>query len=116
MPGRMRPIGSVWTTPGFCSEVMHFFHADELTAGEPALDEDERIEVRRVHAARRHGAWSLRERPTQKPCLPCFGCRAAKVNLEVTLVDSYCTRETSASSAVATDAAESVLEVSRGNT
>ncbi len=43
--GRIRPIGSVWTTPGFCSEVMHFFHADELTAGEPAFDDDERIEV-----------------------------------------------------------------------
>ncbi|MBV8530736.1 MAG: NUDIX hydrolase [Candidatus Eremiobacteraeota bacterium] len=43
--GRLRPIGSVWTTPGFCSEVMHFFVADELVAGEPAFDEDERIEV-----------------------------------------------------------------------
>jgi ADP-ribose pyrophosphatase len=42
---RMRPIGSVWTTPGFCTEIMHFFHADRLTAGEPSLDEDERIEV-----------------------------------------------------------------------
>ena len=29
--GRIRPIGSVWTTPGFCSEVMHFFHADGTT-------------------------------------------------------------------------------------
>jgi ADP-ribose pyrophosphatase len=43
--GRMRHLGSVWTTPGFCSEVMHFFHADELVAGEPAFDDDERIEV-----------------------------------------------------------------------
>jgi ADP-ribose pyrophosphatase len=43
--GRIRSIGSVWTTPGFCSEVMHFFHADELVAGEPAFDDDERIEV-----------------------------------------------------------------------
>jgi ADP-ribose pyrophosphatase len=43
--GRIRPIGSVWTTPGFCSELMHFFHADELVAGEPAFDEDERIEA-----------------------------------------------------------------------
>ena len=24
---------------------MHFFHADELSAGEPAFDDDERIEV-----------------------------------------------------------------------
>lgn len=43
--GRIRPIGSTWMTPGFCSEVMHFYHADELSAGEPSLDEDERIEV-----------------------------------------------------------------------
>ncbi len=43
--GRIRLIGSAWMTPGFCSEVMHFFHADELTAGEPAFDDDERIEI-----------------------------------------------------------------------
>jgi ADP-ribose pyrophosphatase len=43
--GRIAPIGSVWMTPGFCSEVMHFFHADELRAGKPAFDEDERIEI-----------------------------------------------------------------------
>lgn len=42
---RIRPIGSVWMTPGFCSEVMHFFHADDLVAGEPAFDDDERIEI-----------------------------------------------------------------------
>jgi ADP-ribose pyrophosphatase len=44
--GRMRPLGSLYTTPGFCDEIMHFFHADELEAGEQALDDDERIEVR----------------------------------------------------------------------
>lgn len=43
--GRIRAIGSTYMTPGFCDEVMHFFHADELTAGEQALDDDERIEV-----------------------------------------------------------------------
>jgi ADP-ribose pyrophosphatase len=43
--GRITPIGSVWMTPGFCSEVMHFFHAQELTAGTPDFDEDERIEI-----------------------------------------------------------------------
>jgi len=43
--GLIRPIGSVWTTPGFCSEVMYFYHADELVAGEPAFDDDEQIEV-----------------------------------------------------------------------
>jgi ADP-ribose pyrophosphatase len=43
--GRIRPIGSIWTTPGFCSEKMQFFHADRLTAGAPSLDDDERIDV-----------------------------------------------------------------------
>lgn len=43
--GRIVPIGSFWMTPGFCSELMHFFHAGELAAGEPAFDDDERIEV-----------------------------------------------------------------------
>ncbi len=53
--GRIRPIGSVWMTPGFCSEIMHFFYADELVAGETAYDDDERIEVGRFtyQAARR---------------------------------------------------------------
>lgn len=56
LAGRVRPIGSVWTTPGFCSEVMHFFHADQLTAGAQAMDEDERIEVR---TCTREAAWRL---------------------------------------------------------
>jgi ADP-ribose pyrophosphatase len=53
--GRIRPIGSVWMTPGFCSELMHFFYADELAPGDPDFDEDERIEVARFtyQAARR---------------------------------------------------------------
>lgn len=43
--GRLSKIGSFWTTPGFCSEVMHLFHAEELVEGSPAFDEDERIEI-----------------------------------------------------------------------
>ncbi len=41
----IRPLGSLYITPGFCTEVMHFFHASELRAGEQYLDEDERITV-----------------------------------------------------------------------
>ncbi|MBV8577313.1 MAG: NUDIX hydrolase [Acetobacteraceae bacterium] len=44
--GRMRALASLYTTPGFCDELMHFFHADQLELGAQALDEDERIEVR----------------------------------------------------------------------
>jgi ADP-ribose pyrophosphatase len=43
--GSLRPLGSLYTTPGFCDETMHFFHAEQLEAGEQALDDDERIEV-----------------------------------------------------------------------
>ena len=43
--GRLSPIGSFWMTPGFCSELMHIFHADELVEGAPAFDDDERIEI-----------------------------------------------------------------------
>jgi ADP-ribose pyrophosphatase len=42
---RLTKVGSFWMTPGFCSEVMYLFHADGLTEGLPALDEDERIET-----------------------------------------------------------------------
>lgn len=44
--GRMHRFATLYSTPGFCDEVMHFFYADGLEAGEQALDEDERIEVR----------------------------------------------------------------------
>ena len=43
-------------TPGFCDELMHFFHADDLRAGEPAFDDDERIEIGLVSLAE---AWRL---------------------------------------------------------
>lgn len=53
---RIRPIGAVWTSPGFCSELMHFFHADELVPGQPAFDQDERIEIGRFKL---DAAWRL---------------------------------------------------------
>ena len=43
--GRIYAIGSLFMTPGFCNEIMHFFVAEDLSAGEQSLDEDERIEV-----------------------------------------------------------------------
>ena len=43
--GRMRPLCSLFMTPGFCDELMHFFVAEDLVAGAQSLDEDERIEV-----------------------------------------------------------------------
>ncbi|MBV8198893.1 MAG: NUDIX hydrolase [Candidatus Eremiobacteraeota bacterium] len=43
--GRIEPLGAIWTTPGFCSESMQFFHADGLSAGTQTLDADEQIDV-----------------------------------------------------------------------
>jgi ADP-ribose pyrophosphatase len=43
--GRMLALGSLYSTPGFCDEIVHFFYADRLEAGEQALDDDERIET-----------------------------------------------------------------------
>ncbi|HZY98021.1 MAG TPA: NUDIX hydrolase [Candidatus Baltobacteraceae bacterium] len=54
--GRMRRLASLFATPGFCTETMHFFVAEELTAGEQMLDEDERIEV---GTFTRDAAWRL---------------------------------------------------------
>ncbi len=53
---RMRRLGSLFATPGFCTETMHFFTAEELTAGEQRLDEDERIDVATFT---RDAAWRL---------------------------------------------------------
>lgn len=41
----IRPLGALYTTPGFCDEIMYFYHAHGLVPGEQALDDDERIEV-----------------------------------------------------------------------
>jgi ADP-ribose pyrophosphatase len=54
--GRIRPFGSLYPTPGFCTEIMHFFLAEALTGGEQALDPDERIDV---ETFTRDAAWRL---------------------------------------------------------
>jgi len=53
--GDVRALGTLYVTPGFCNEVMHFVHASNLVAGEQLLDEDERITV---------GIFSLNEAET----------------------------------------------------
>ena len=42
---RVVPLYTAWVTPGFCTERMHLFLADGLTAGPQHLDADEHIEV-----------------------------------------------------------------------
>lgn len=41
----LRRLTSVWTTPGFTDEVIHLYMATGLTAGTPARERDEFIEV-----------------------------------------------------------------------
>ena len=43
--GRIAPLWTVFMTPGFCDETMHFFLARGLVAGPQSLDPDERIDV-----------------------------------------------------------------------
>jgi ADP-ribose pyrophosphatase len=56
---RLRFLWSIYTTPGFCEERIHFFVADGLTPGEAAPEEDEQFELR-VWDVR--DAWALVER------------------------------------------------------
>jgi len=43
---RIARVGTFAVTPGYCSEILHLIHADDLLVGEQSLDEDERIAVR----------------------------------------------------------------------
>lgn len=43
--GRLEPLGSILTTPGFTDERIHLFAAFEMTAGQTNLDDDELIEL-----------------------------------------------------------------------
>lgn len=43
--GRIEKLGWIWTTPGFCDEVIHLFAAFDLDAVPSRLEADEIIEV-----------------------------------------------------------------------
>ncbi|MBI4199332.1 MAG: NUDIX hydrolase [Chloroflexi bacterium] len=43
--GEMRELVSFYTSPGFCTEVIHAFVARDLTRGRPLEAEDEELEV-----------------------------------------------------------------------
>ncbi|MFZ1123695.1 MAG: NUDIX hydrolase [Candidatus Baltobacteraceae bacterium] len=49
---RLRFLWSMYSTPGFCSERIHFFAAEGLTAGEAQPEDDEQFEIR---------VWSIEE-------------------------------------------------------
>ncbi|MGZ3496718.1 MAG: NUDIX hydrolase [Vulcanimicrobiaceae bacterium] len=46
--GRMTHMFSAYATPGYCTEMLHLFVAEDLRPGEQQLDEDERITIREV--------------------------------------------------------------------
>jgi ADP-ribose pyrophosphatase len=41
----MRRIWSAYSAPGFCNELLHFFHTDSWDSGEPEPDAEEEIEI-----------------------------------------------------------------------
>jgi ADP-ribose pyrophosphatase len=41
----MNRLWSAYSAPGFCNELLHFFHTDAYDAGEPEPDAEEEIEV-----------------------------------------------------------------------
>lgn len=45
--GRLTKLGEFYSAPGFCSELLHLFLAEELTPSRLPGDEDEEIEVER---------------------------------------------------------------------
>ena len=49
---RLRFLWSMYSTPGFCSERIHFFVAEGLTPGQARPEDDEQFEVR---------TWSIEE-------------------------------------------------------
>jgi ADP-ribose pyrophosphatase len=47
-PGRLEPLGWIWTTPGFTDEKIHLFAAYDLTPGRQDLDHDEVLALERL--------------------------------------------------------------------
>lgn len=43
---------SIHTTPGFCNEVIHMYTATGLTQGEACTDEDEFLDVEKIHVSK----------------------------------------------------------------
>lgn len=50
-PGRLTPMGWIWTTPGFTDERIWLFLATNLEAGRQALQADEALTVERMPLA-----------------------------------------------------------------
>jgi ADP-ribose pyrophosphatase len=44
-PERLNHVFSFYATPGFCDELLHLYHTDQLIATEPRLEADEDLEI-----------------------------------------------------------------------
>jgi len=51
-PRRVDYLGQLYSTPGFCDEVLHLYLAQDLTQGEATPDEGEFLTVARIPMAR----------------------------------------------------------------
>ncbi|HLF55232.1 MAG TPA: NUDIX hydrolase [Thermoanaerobaculia bacterium] len=50
-PGRLDPLGFIWTTPGFTDERIHLFLARELAPGRQDLQDDESLTLEHLPLA-----------------------------------------------------------------
>ncbi len=50
--GKIEHLISIHTTPGFCNEVIHMYVATELTQGDSCTDEDEFLDVEKIHVSK----------------------------------------------------------------
>ncbi|ACL76104.1 NUDIX domain-containing protein [Ruminiclostridium cellulolyticum] len=50
--GKIEHLISIHTTPGFCNEVIHMYVATELIEGESCTDEDEFLDVEKIHVSK----------------------------------------------------------------
>jgi ADP-ribose pyrophosphatase len=49
--GKIEHLISIHTTPGFCNEVIHMYTATDLTQGDSCADEDEFLDVEKIHVS-----------------------------------------------------------------
>ncbi len=49
--GRLEKIAEIYSTPGFCDELLHIYLATDLSPAQAHQDEDEEIELRRFTLA-----------------------------------------------------------------
>ena len=75
---RLRKLWTFYTAPGFCTELMHLFVAEGLSAGAPAPEDNEQIEVRTFKVEEAWGLVIRDEMPDAKTQIALAWARGAK--------------------------------------